>query len=287
MSISSGETVFALGGKSAVLGFVMCGAIVRNGLARIQMQLTAAPLFSRVLLPVVAAFAASGAVDAATDTSWLDVEGRIQYGFYTEDARALADIADQLSHVEGEREPLQYYYTALANYRLATLLASRDKEHAREAIEHCVDSLDGALKAEADFAAGLALQSACLRTMATLKPWKALAGSKSVGQMERAVKLAPRDPRVLLLEALAKGEDAKLDEKSLATLKKAAAAFETERQGVDRTPGWGAAEAYAYLGRGYLERGDVLNARDALERALLIAPDFALAKRLLTKITTG
>jgi Tfp pilus assembly protein PilF len=56
---------------------------------------------------------------------------------------------------------------------------------------------------------------------------------------------------------------------------------------VERTPGWGAAEAYTYLGRGYLERGDVLNARDALERALLIAPDFAMAKRLLTKITTG
>jgi Tfp pilus assembly protein PilF len=105
--------------------------------------------------------------------------------------------------------------------------------------------------------------------------------------MERAVKLAPRDPRVLLLEALAKGEDSKIDEKSLATLQKAAAAFETERQGVDRVPGWGAAEAYVYLGRGYLERGDVLKARDALERALLIAPDFALAKRLLTKITTG
>jgi hypothetical protein len=251
------------------------------------MQLTAATLFCRVLLPWAALLAASGAARAATDASWLDVEGRIQYGFYIEDVRALADIADQLSRVEGERASLQYYYTALANYRLAVLLASRDKERARDVIERCVDSLDAALKAEANFAAALALQSACLRTLATLKPWKPLAGSKSVGQMERAVKLAPRDPRVLLLDALAKGEDSKIDEKALATLKKATAAFETERQGIDRTPGWGAAEAYAYLGRGYLERGDVLNARDALERALLIAPDFALAKRLLTKITTG
>jgi Tfp pilus assembly protein PilF len=56
---------------------------------------------------------------------------------------------------------------------------------------------------------------------------------------------------------------------------------------VEPTPGWGAAEAYVYLGRGYLQRGDVLKARDALERALLIAPDFALARRLLTKITSG
>src|SRR5262245_34614107 len=215
------------------------------------MQLSAATVFSRVLVPLAAVFAASGAVRAATDTSWLDVEGRIQYGFYTEDVRALADIADQLSHVEGEQEPLQYYYTGLANYRLAVLLASRDKERAREAIEHCVDSLDAALKGKADFAAALALQSACLRTMATLKPWKALAGSKSAGQMERAVKLAPRDPRVLLLEALGNGEDAKIDEHSFVTLRKATDAFESERQGVDPTPGWGAAEAYTHLGRGY------------------------------------
>ena len=231
--------------------------------------------------------AASGAVRAASDASWLDVEGRIQYGFYTEDSRSLTDIADQLSRGEGGHEPLQDYYAGLANYRLAVLLAQRDKEHARDAVDRCVDSLDGALKSEPNFAAALALQSACLRTMATLKPWKPLAGSKGAGQMERAVKLAPRDPRVLLLEALAKGEDAKLDAQALAKLEKAAAAFESERQGIDRTPGWGAAEAYAYLGRGYLERGDVLNARDALERALLIAPDFALAKRLLMKITTG
>jgi tetratricopeptide (TPR) repeat protein len=251
------------------------------------MQLSAPTVFTRVIAPLAAVFAASSALGAATDTSWLDVEGRIQYGFYTEDSRSLADIADQLAHGEGEHEPLQYYYAGLANYRLAMLLAKRDKEHAREAIDHCVDSLDVALKAQGDFAAALALQSACLRTMALLKPWKPLAGSKSAGQLERAVKLAPRDPRVLLLEALAKGEDAKLDEQSLATLEKATAAFESERQGIERTPGWGAAEAYTYLGRGYLERGDVLKARDALERALLIAPDFAMAKRLLTKITTG
>jgi tetratricopeptide (TPR) repeat protein len=251
------------------------------------MQLNARLIFFRVLAPLAAVFATSGVMGAATDTSWLDVEGRIQYGFYTEDARSLADIADQLAHSEGEHEPLQYYYAGLANYRLATLLVKRDRERAREAVEHCVDSLDAAVKAQPDFAAALALQSACLRTVAVLKPWKALSGAKSTGQLERAVKLAPRDPRVLLLEALAKGEDAKLDEQSIATLKKATAAFETERQGVERAPGWGAAEAYTYLGRGYLERGDVLKARDALERALLIAPDFALAKRLLTKITSG
>ena len=52
-------------------------------------------------------------------------------------------------------------------------------------------------------------------------------------------------------------------------------------------PGWGAAEAYMWLGRCYLGKGDVLPARDALERALLIAPEFAQARRLLSSITSG
>jgi tetratricopeptide (TPR) repeat protein len=245
----------------------------------------AAPRLACAFAAFAVAFAGQGAF--AADSAWLDVEGRIQYGFYTEDARSLADLADQLSRGEGPQEPLRNYYAGLANYRLALLLSTRDKAHARDAVERCVDSLDGALKTETDFAAALALQSACLRTLAVLKPWKPLAGSKSAGQMEKAVKLAPKDPRVLLLEALERGDGEKIDEQALAKLKKAAAAFEAERQGLERTPGWGAAEAYAYLGRGYLDRGDVLAARDALERALLIAPDFALARRLLSKITSG
>jgi tetratricopeptide (TPR) repeat protein len=235
-----------------------------------------------------AAFAAALAFSGlarASDVDWMDVEGRIQYGFYTEDARALGDIANQLSGPEGADDPLRHYYVGLANYRLATVITAKDKTRAREAAARCVSRLDAAVSGKSDFAEGLALQSACLRTLANLTPWKPLAGPKSTGQMDRAAKLAPKDPRVLLLQAMENGEAGKIDAHAIAELKKAAAAFEVERQGVERTPGWGAAEAYAYLGRGYLDQGDVLAARDALERALLIAPDFAMARRLLAKIT--
>jgi Tfp pilus assembly protein PilF len=52
-------------------------------------------------------------------------------------------------------------------------------------------------------------------------------------------------------------------------------------------PGWGLAEAYVYLARACLDKGDTVAARDALERALLAAPEFAEARRLMTKITSG
>jgi tetratricopeptide (TPR) repeat protein len=287
MSMSAGETAVALGEKSAVLRFRIEGAHFTEHASEIGMPITSRSFVRRIAGTVCLAFATAGAGALAAENDWLDVEGRIQYGFYTEDARALTDVAEQLARGEEAQEPLREYYAGLANYRLALVLASRDKGRARDAVEQCVDRLDSALKSEADFAAALALQSACLRTLSVLKPWKPLAGSKSSGQLEKAVKLAPKDPRVLMLAALDSMDGDKLDDASLARLKKAAAAFEAERQGVDRTPGWGAAEVYTYLGRGYLGRGDVLAARDALERALLIAPDFVMARRLLAKITTG
>jgi Tfp pilus assembly protein PilF len=84
------------------------------------------------------------------------------------------------------------------------------------------------------------------------------------------------------MEAISAGGDS-----GLATLQRAIAAFEKERQSALATPGWGAAEAYAELGRRYLEMGDILRARDAIEHSLLIAPEFAAARRLLEKITSG
>ena len=60
-----------------------------------------------------------------------------------------------------------------------------------------------------------------------------------------------------------------------------------QRADAERLPGWGAAEAWLLLGRDLLDHGDSVGARDALEHALLIAPEFAQARRLMAKITSG
>ncbi len=65
------------------------------------------------------------------------------------------------------------------------------------------------------------------------------------------------------------------------------AAFETERQDVAPLPAWGAPEGYLQLARAALQRGDAVAARSALERALLLAPEFAAAKRLLATLTAS
>ncbi len=250
------------------------------------------------LLPLIAAAAAS----APTESTWLDLESRIQYAYYTEDDRALVALTSQFATDESP-DGMKSYYAGLAAYRLTQLETSTDKARARDRADRCVSSLDRALRAANDavdaHAGGmakmrgdvLALQSACLRLRAGLSPLHApFDGPKSRSLLEKAVLLAPRNPRVLLLDAVGAYERAPNGEdrdRALGKIKTAIAALEGERQEIVHAPGWGLADAYTYLGRVYLDRGDPVAARDALEHALLAAPEFAQARRLMTKITSG
>jgi len=238
--------------------------------------------FLTATLAGTALFAA--AARAEVDPTWADVEDRIQYGFYTEDVRALSNLAAQLAAPAGEQHELRSYYAALANFRLGELLRERNRSQARSAIEQCVEHLDAALKARADFPDALALQSLCLQQLTKMTPWRApLAVPKRRSQIERAVQLAPKNPRVLMLDALVTSDSTPRIER----LQQAVRAFEAERRMLDVAPGWGAADAYVHLGRSYLSLGEPLAAREAFEKALLIAPEFVEARRLLSRITAG
>jgi tetratricopeptide (TPR) repeat protein len=275
----------------------------------------------RLLLAVAAgALAAASAVGAA-DQNWLDIESRIQYGYFTEDVRSLHNLVEPLTSSDSH-DRLKSYYSGLLAYRMtlleeaqlekaqadATAAAGaatpppksppparkndRSKNEVRQTVERCVSSLDQALEAQSNFPDALALQSACLGLLAELVSWRApLAAPKSASQLHKALQLAPKNPRVLLLDAVGEYEHAKGPgggaEHPCGKFEAVAAVFEAERADVDQVPGWGAAEAYMWLGRCYLDNENPNAARDALERALLIAPEFGQARRLLATITSG
>ncbi|HSY08780.1 MAG TPA: hypothetical protein VK820_09630 [Steroidobacteraceae bacterium] len=236
--------------------------------------------------------AAAATTRAADEAHWLDVEGQIQYAYYTEDLRALGNLTQRLD-AKADAEPLQNYYAALAHYRLAQSSAERDKPRAASAAEHCAASLDQAVLARPDWAEALALQAACLGLVADLSALRApLAGPRSRAQLARALALDAHNPRVLLLDGaleLERPHSTAAAAKLRACVEFAAAvsAFEAARPGAEHVPEWGPAEGYTYRARCDLERGDAAAARDALERALLIAPDFQLARRLIARITAG
>lgn len=232
------------------------------------------------------------AVAAGVDSSaLLDLEARVEYGYFTEDGRTLEGLSS--APAEGGEDGMRSYYAGLAGYRLALLQESQDKIRARDAAEKCVSSLDRSVAAPASAirAESLALQAACLEELSELSSLRApLAGVRSKSDMQKALRLAPRNPRVLLLDAVGdygRAPNGEERDRAVGKLKKAIAALESERQEVVHAPAWGLADAYTRLGRIYLERGDAVAARDALERALLAAPEFQQARRLMTKITSG
>jgi hypothetical protein len=243
-------------------------------------------------------------------TSWADVEGRIQYAYYTEDARALNGVLNSLKPkpVEGENESaapdasVRAYFRALTQYRLAQVLAAGKKSQARDAIDECGEEVDKSVDALPKVPIGLdetdagkhqraeayALDTACTlagREMSSI----AFGGGRIGSRIDEALTLEPKNPRVRLVEALVAferaGKDAAAKKAAVEKLRAVTVMFEAARTGAATTPEWGPAEAYAFLGRALYDQHDVVGAREALERALLFAPDYAYAKRLAAQIT--
>jgi len=182
--------------------------------------------------------------------------------------------------------------TGLLDWRLASLAAQNAAAapgtSAAQLAQRCVSEVDTALAVQADFAEALALRSACIEAGGARAP---LAGHRARKDLERALQLAARNPRVLLVDAMSDYEltpsQGGNKERALAKLRRTVAAFEAERSGVEQLPGWGAAEAWLLLARDLLDHADPIGARDALEHALLIAPEYAQARRLMAKIVSG
>lgn len=216
-----------------------------------------------------------------------DLEAKAQYAFFTEDLNALRGLAKATRTLADSEQPLEVYHHAHVQFRLLQLaLRAQQKKEADAAGEACVDALDRAIARDARFAEGLALQASCYGYLAALGPLKGVtAGPRAGARAEAAAKLSPRNPRVLLAEAAALyfrpaafGGDR---QKAAPLFRRAAAAFDGLDAPRPGEPTWGAAETWLFVGRGFEEAGDVLAARNAYEKALLIAPEFASASRRL------
>ena len=228
----------------------------------------------------------------------MQIERRIESGYFQQDAADLTALAattllpdGSASASAGQDAEWQKYYAALLAYRLA-LLTRNDEERAWPFAQRCIDRLNGTLVLDPDSAEALALQSACFALQSRLDPWRSpLAAPLSLARIDKALKLAPDNPRVLLLGALSAGDRPRLfggdSQQSFALLQRAVSAFERQSGPPQGFPGWGAADALTDLAEDYLGRGDTLAARNVLERALLVAPECSQARRLMAEIVSG
>lgn len=217
-----------------------------------------------------------------------DLQAQILYAFHTEDVNRLTNLVQSLATQvkAGGADAALRYHLAHAEYRLGLLDVQSKSHGAAGAFSDCVDQLKSVLEQDVKSAEALALQAACYERLASQRHLEAvLLHGHANDRLASAYALAPRNPRVVLLKATIGLERSRPrsaeHNQAFEELERAAQLFEeTSATRID-VPGWGHAEAYLALGTELAARGDQLGARNWIEKALIVAPDYKAAQRQL------
>lgn len=216
-----------------------------------------------------------------------DVQAQILYAFHAEDVNQLSSMIQSLDTqaLAGGADSALRYDLAHANFRYGLLGGTRARD-AATAFAQCIDQLRPLLERNPDSVEALGLQSACYAHLARFKKLESvLLRSRAAQRLRAAFRLAPQNPRVVYLkamEALAHAEPGSVESSNgRAGLQLAAQLFEQSSATGVGEPDWGHAEAYLELGRQLEVRGDLVGARNWIEKSLLMAPDYKAAQRQL------
>jgi len=219
-----------------------------------------------------------------------DLQAQILYAFHTEDAHRLSNLVQSLATQvkSGSADPALRYHLAHADYRLG-LLESQARHASAGEFSDCIDQLKAILQQDVKSVEALALQGACYEALAGQRHLEAvLLRSRASERLASAAALAPRNPRVVLIQAriaLARSRPGTAEHnQAVKQLELAAQLFDASSATRPDVPGWGHAEAYLALGVALESQGDQLGARNWIEKALIVAPDYRAAQRALERL---
>jgi tetratricopeptide (TPR) repeat protein len=215
-----------------------------------------------------------------------DLQAQILYAYQTEDLNELSGLQSRLRTqvADDATDAALRYHLAHADYRYARLVAATQPRAAAQAADECIGMLKPLLRKDGHNVEALILQSRCDSALAATGPLDAvLVRRRAAERLDEALQLAPRNPRALLAAALrdldAGAADPAARARGLAALREAADLFTRDSATSPEVPGWGDGEAWVALGRELMKSGDVLGARNWIERALIASPDFKDARR--------
>jgi hypothetical protein len=212
----------------------------------------------------------------------LDVVSRIDYGFYTGDAKVITAATSELERLRGD-DAARSYYRAYAVWRANQTDVDTSSRTRRDRTADCIDH-----STELFDDPEWAIEAQVLAAACAL--WAEQAGgarsslyrAKASEAIDAARALDPDNPRLLLIAAMAIGNDGSPEhgESRIAALAAALDRFDTQALTADFRPAWGRPETLARMGAIELERGNTREARDLIERALLEAPGYRFALQL-------
>jgi tetratricopeptide (TPR) repeat protein len=226
-----------------------------------------------------------------------DAQARVEYAFYTSDTRSLEDVLQSLERLEIDA-PLvswRHYYAAFGYWKLAQLYSEQAAQggkgargKADRAGDACAEHANQAIERDARFFEAQALKAACSRFgfAARVGDLATAAGCSRNKALRAAQAAEPKNPRIKLIDAWCVSNSAGVKSKALYEKARAAVnAFEAAPFNAPGAPNWGEPEALTLLGEVYLQRGEARAARDLLEHALAIAPDYRKAQELLNALS--
>jgi hypothetical protein len=218
-----------------------------------------------------------------------DAAARIQYAFYTQDARALTEGLTLISQLDpaGLAPGMKEYYTAYGQWKLAQIYSelsssgpgvgkSANAAGANKAAQECERAAKAARTRDVRMAEAFAIEAVCASFGSTV-----LSFGCAEKPLRAAQELDSRNPRIRLIDLLCLEKEQGIAVAYGQKLRDLVDEFERAPPSRPGKPDWGQAEALVMLGASDLRRGDSRAARDAIERALVIAPDYRKAQTLL------
>ena len=153
------------------------------------------------------------------------------------------------------------------------------RKDAAPAFADCIDQLKQVLEQDVKSAEALALQSACYGELAKERHLEAvLLRSRAEERLRSRLRArAAQSARALSARhgriRRGRSPDSPENQRAFAELQHRAQLFDQSSATRIDVPGWGHAEAYLALGMQLQSRGDMLGARNWIEKSLIVAPD--------------
>lgn len=217
-----------------------------------------------------------------------DLQAQILYAWQSGDMNRLQAIRHDLQQVaQGAGAPTSArYHLAHANYRIALLRISLHQAGPEKPLQECIHELAALLRSDPASAEAMILQAACQVQMASLRRLQsAYMRRRATHQLDLAEHLSPGNPRAALVRAELWLQESGAADPDPGPLTIVARLFDGSAATNPDAPGWGHAEAYLMLGHALRLRGDRLGARNWIEKALIVAPDYKAARMELALIS--
>jgi tetratricopeptide (TPR) repeat protein len=247
-------------------------------------------LIELLLAAVVAAPGLSAQVSAPAakllDSARLEIDRAAIRGDLDRMIRARALVDRMLAAHPNDAWAL--HYAGFGLYREATIRRGRDTVDVNPLYERAMEYFDRSEKAKAT-AENSALRASVFGQLIGTNPLKGMInGPRSQAAMDRAIDLAPNNPRVWLVRGISAIYTPELFGGGLAKaeeyLKKALTNFERDMP-VPPAPSWGKHEPFIWLGQVYEKQGKRDAARAMYEKALSMEPEDGWVKYgLLPKV---